>query len=88
MTGTFLAVVHVVLYVLLALQVRRGRNWARLVAIVWSAYLVMSTIAALSVLAVPPASFTAVLVARAVTGVAVTVLLLRPDSTAFSTTRP
>ena len=84
----FSAVIQVILWVLLIFQVRKGTDWARIVAIVWSVIRVLSAVVALTLRSPsPPAYFAVLVVLRAVVGAVVAVLLLRPESRAFSAER-
>jgi len=76
-----LGIVFIVLYLLLANQVAKGKNWARIVTVVLAALSVLST---LSAIAQPgPAISKALAVLTALVNVALLVLLFRPDSRAF-----
>ena len=75
------AVVFTVLYVLLALQVRKGKNWARVVAIVLACLGVLGTIASLFQAA--PAISHAVNIIDGLLDVAIIVLLVRSSSEDF-----
>ncbi len=76
-----LGIVFTILYVLLASQVRKGKNWARTVTIILAALSVLSTLSAL--VQDGPASSKALSVLSALINIALIVLLLRPDSKAF-----
>lgn len=83
--GVVVGLVFIVLYVLLALQVRKGKNWARIVTWVLAGLGVLS---ALTSLAQPEPLLTRILsLIGAVIDVAVIVLLAqRPSSAYFSKT--
>lgn len=80
--GAVIGIVLMVLYVLLALQVRKGKNWARIVTWVLSGLGVLGSI---SNLAQPEAALTKVIaVIELVVDVAVIVLLaMRPSNEYF-----
>ncbi len=81
-----LGIVFIVLYLLLANQVAKGKNWARIVTVVLAALSVLST---LSAIAQPsPAISKALAVLTALVNIALLVLLFRPDSRAFFAPSP
>jgi hypothetical protein len=80
--GIVVAVIFTALYVLLALQVRKGKSWARIVTLVLAA---LSVLSGLSVLTQPATGLTRLLgvVDLALDVAIIVLLLLRPSAEYF-----
>ncbi len=84
--GVVFGIAFLVFYVLLALQVRRGRNWARIVTLILAAVGVLGGLGSLVTVEPPANHVLAVLVA--IVDVAIIVLLAQRTSTEYFAPRP
>ncbi len=79
--GIVIGLVFLVLYVLLAFQVRKGKNWARIITVILAAFGILGGVSAL--VGSGSAVSTAVSITTAIIDIALIVLLFRRDSNAY-----
>lgn len=83
--GTVVGIILVVLYILLALQVRKGKNWARIVTWVLAGLAVVAGLAGLAGTAITLSKLVAVV--TLILDIAIIVLLARPAASAYFRSR-